>query len=63
MSHIDPVYNQTIEYFKGDTKGREKSTMVLDHAIKLKKIKTMKKNEIIQSKHVDHIENEKNILE
>lgn len=26
-------------------------------------IKTMKKNEIIQSKHVDHIENEKNILE
>ena len=26
-------------------------------------IKTMKKNDIIQSKHVDHIENEKNILE
>jgi serine/threonine protein kinase len=26
-------------------------------------IKTMKKNEIIQSKHVDHIENEKKILE
>lgn len=26
-------------------------------------IKTMKKHEIIQSKHVDHIENEKNILE
>jgi serine/threonine protein kinase len=25
-------------------------------------IKTMKKAEIIQSKHVDHIENEKNIL-
>ena len=46
MSHIDPVYNQTIEYFKGDSKGREKSTLVLDHAIKLKKLKTMKKNEI-----------------
>jgi hypothetical protein len=26
-------------------------------------IKTMKKAEIIKSKHVDHIENEKNILE
>jgi serine/threonine protein kinase len=26
-------------------------------------IKTMKKKEIIKSKHVDHIENEKNILE
>jgi protein kinase A len=26
-------------------------------------IKTMKKAEIINSKHVDHIENEKNILE
>ena len=26
-------------------------------------IKTMKKGEIIKSKHVDHIENEKNILE
>jgi len=26
-------------------------------------IKTMKKNDIIQSKHVDHIENEKSILE
>jgi hypothetical protein len=26
-------------------------------------IKTMKKAEIISSKHVDHIENEKNILE
>ena len=26
-------------------------------------IKSMKKNEIIQSKHVDHIENEKTILE
>lgn len=26
-------------------------------------IKTMKKFDIIQSKHVDHIENEKNILE
>lgn len=26
-------------------------------------IKTMKKHDIIQSKHVDHIENEKNILE
>ena len=26
-------------------------------------IKTMKKNEIIKSKHVDHIENEKSILE
>ena len=25
-------------------------------------IKSMKKHEIIQSKHVDHIENEKNIL-
>lgn len=26
-------------------------------------VKTMKKAEIIKSKHVDHIENEKNILE
>lgn len=26
-------------------------------------IKSMKKHEIIQSKHVDHIENEKNILQ
>ena len=26
-------------------------------------LKAMKKNEIIQSKHVDHIENEKKILE
>ena len=26
-------------------------------------VKTMKKGEIIKSKHVDHIENEKNILE
>jgi len=26
-------------------------------------IKTMKKAEIIKSKHVDHIENEKNILQ
>jgi hypothetical protein len=26
-------------------------------------IKSMKKHEIIQSKHVDHIENEKNILD
>ena len=26
-------------------------------------LKAMKKNDIIQSKHVDHIENEKNILQ
>lgn len=33
-----------------------------DKAVKYA-IKTMKKQEIIKSKHVDHIENEKNILE
>jgi serine/threonine protein kinase len=38
--------------------GWQKSNKNLKYAIK-----TMKKAEIIKSKHVDHIENEKNILE
>ena len=37
VSHRQPTYNKTIEYFKGNEHGREKSTQVLDHAIKLKK--------------------------
>lgn len=37
MTHRLPIYNKNVEYFKGDIEGREKSTQVLDHAIKLKK--------------------------
>lgn len=37
MTHRQPTYNKTVEYFKGDVQGRDKSTQVLDHAIKLKK--------------------------
>lgn len=43
MSHRQPTYNKCTEYFKGDIKGREKSTLVLDHAIKLKKQQQMQK--------------------
>jgi len=43
--------------------GNVKVGWLKDKPTKKFAIKTMKKNEIIQSKHVDHIENEKKILE
>ena len=43
--------------------GNVKVGWLKDRPTKKFAIKTMKKNEIIQSKHVDHIENEKKILE
>jgi len=43
MSHRQPTYNKTAEYFKGNEAGREKSTIVLDHAIQLKKQKAQER--------------------
>jgi hypothetical protein len=43
MSHRQPTYNKNAEYFKGNEAGREKSTIVLDHAIQLKKQKAQER--------------------
>lgn len=43
--HQKPALNKTIQYFRGDIKGREDATLVLDHALKLKREQEKKKKE------------------
>ena len=56
-SSLDPDVGVTIGAF-----GLVKVGWLRSDPSKKFAIKSMKKHEIIQSKHVDHIENEKNIL-